>query len=188
MATDGSWKANIGGHAYVTYNGHWGIGGRRMRGPLNPIANGHVGALVQELRAIGAVLEDFPGRRVRFLVDSVDAIDYLRAWQAGEIDRMPPGYDLRPRLKGGREPALMRFAGLVCGRTDLRFVHVAGHRGHRMNDVADRLASLGRRACSGQVGNEVEVAEIASTIVTAYVLVTRGTVTSDHHPAEDGAA
>lgn len=173
-ATDGSWKAGCGGSGYITWNGHWAVTARVMKGYLNPIANPGVGSLVLELRAAGMVLEDFPGRAVKFLMDCKPAISYLESWRTGDVDRMPAGYSLRPRSQKDSRPALVRIAELVAGRTDLRFVHVRAHAGHVLNEGADGLAGIGRRALGGGLGDEFEVAQYASGIVTASLLELRG--------------
>lgn len=174
-ATDGSLKGPHGGFGYVTYNGHWGLAARTMRGHLNPIADHGTGVLVLELRAVALVIDHFPGRAVRFLIDSTEAIRYLHAWQSGHGYQMPPGYNLRPRRSGDDpRPALVRLAESVSGRTDLRFVHVKGHAGHAMNEVADSLARIGRRAIGGGLGIEHAVGERASNRVAAFLSNTRG--------------
>ncbi|AHH20768.1 ribonuclease H-like protein [Nocardia nova SH22a] len=175
IATDGSWKDWISGSGYVTHNGYWELSGRILKGPrqLNPIHNHGTGALAAELRAVGMALERFPGRAARILVDSQAALGFLWSWQAGDIDRMPTGYSLRPRINGDSRPALVRFAELIAGRTDLRFVHVRGHDGHAMNEVADSLAKIGRTALANR-RRELEVAERATALVAAFMQVIRG--------------
>lgn len=176
VATDASWKHNRGGFGYVTRNGYWGLAARLMAGPqpLNPISNHGTGALVLELRAVGMVVDDFPGRAVRLLIDSRNAISYLQSWQAGDVERMPRGYSLRPRIQGDGKPTLLRIAESIAGRDDLRFVHVTGHNGHPMNEVADSLASIGRHAIGGKLGNEHAVGERASDLVSAFLGSRRG--------------
>jgi ribonuclease HI len=137
-------------------------------GRLNPIRNHGTGALTQEIRAVGMAVEDFPGRSIKFLVDSTSAIDFLRSWQAGYTDRMPPGYSLRPRINGDRKPALVRLAETIAGRTDLRFVHVAGHTGVHLNEVADSLAKMAREAAVRRV-DEAVLGERATRLVTGFL-------------------
>lgn len=172
VATDGSWKGGTGGYGYVTRNGHWALAARRAdRVPqLNPILMRGTGVVVAELRAVAMVINHFPGRAVRFLIDSLDAISHLRSWQAGQVDRMPSGYSLRPRFHGDNpKPALVRLAESVEGRTELRFVHVAGHNGHPMNEAADQLAKIARCAAHGELGDEHAVAERATRVVARFV-------------------
>lgn len=175
IATDGSWKDWVSGSAYVTHNGYWELSGRTLKGPrqLNPIRNYGTGALAAELRAVGLALNRFPGRGGRFLVDSQPALGFLRAWQDGDTDRMPPGYSLRPRIKGDGKPALVKIAESIAGRTDLRFVHVRGHDGHAMNEVADSLAKIGRTALIHR-RPELEVADRATALVAAFLQRHRG--------------
>ncbi|WP_280320125.1 RNase H family protein [Nocardia wallacei] len=174
VATDGSWKQGAGGFGYVTRNGHWALSSRFMKGRLSPVRDDGTASLVFELRAAGMVLEHFPGRAVRFLIDCEPAIRLLRLWQAGDVGCMPPGYSLRPRINGGATPALVRIAEIVSGRMDLRFTHVHAHRGHVMNEVADSLAGIGRRALGGELGDECAVAERASGLVEGFLHEIRG--------------
>lgn len=173
-ATDGSWAHDIGGFGYVTYNGYWGMSARIMKGRLNPIRDHGTGSVVLELRAAGMAIEDFPGRSVRLLIDCTPAIKFLEAWQAGDVDRMPSGYSLRPRIKGSPKPALVRIAETVAGRDDLRFVHVRAHRGHPLNEVADSLAGIARHAVTNRRADEAAVGDRASALVSAFLHDMRG--------------
>lgn len=171
-ATDGSWKQGVGGYAYVTHNGHWALGARKEKGSnyhLTPHRDHGTGALVMELRAVALVIKHFPGRAVRFLIDSESALGFLRAWQAGEVARMPAHYSLRPRRTGDGRPALVQLAAVVAERDDLRFVKVTAHDGHPMNEVADGLASIARRAMRGKLGGEEAVGMRACDLVTMYI-------------------
>lgn len=170
IATDGSWKIPKDGCGYVSRNGYWALAGRHIAGPrqLNPIPVAGVGGLVAELRAVGMALEHFPGRKISFLIDSETAISYLRYWQVGDVARMPSGYSLRPRI-GGSLPALMRIAGVVAASEGLRFTHVRSHAGHVLNEVADSLAKIGRIAHGGVLGDEMQVADRATRLVSAFL-------------------
>ncbi|WP_280193272.1 ribonuclease HI [Nocardia farcinica] len=169
VATDASYKHGIGGFGYFTRNGYWGLATRHSgRGRLAAIRDHGTGSLVNEIRAVGLVIEHFPGRAIKFLIDSTAAIDHLHSWQAGHTDRMPRGYSLRPRVRGDATPALVRYAHQIAGRTDLKFVHVAGHSGHLMNEAADTLATIARTALTPP-SDEYVLGERAASVAAAFL-------------------
>lgn len=182
VATDGSYRAASrrggakgrkypaeSGWGYVASNGQWGCAGRRMyEDRLNPMATGGTRVTYAELRAVEMALTELPKGPLRFLIDSMAAIELLTAWSGKNTTVVPSGYSLRPRLDG-RKPRLLRLAETVAARKGLRFEHVHGHRGHHMNEAADSLASIARRAIGGDLGDEVAVAERASGLVAAFL-------------------
>ncbi|MFC0862435.1 hypothetical protein ACFHYQ_09010 [Sphaerimonospora cavernae] len=85
-----------------------------------------------------------PGTPLLLLVDSMAALDYLRWWQTGDVDRMPPGYSLRPRLQAAQS-TLVRLTQAVAGHPRLEMDHMLEHRGHPLNETADALASIALR-------------------------------------------
>ena len=92
------------------------------------------------------VLERQEGLPSLLLLDSASALAYLRSWQAGDISRMPEGYSLRERWGGDSEtPTLVRLAKIMAKHPGIKTEHVAGHRGHPLNEAADALASLAWR-------------------------------------------
>ncbi|GGQ07382.1 hypothetical protein [Streptosporangium pseudovulgare] len=158
-ATDASWKNRVGGLGYITSDGHWGLCGRPTdrHDPTGPAK-----VLVNELRAVDLLLRGAPGPDV-LLVDSTGALELLRAWQRGEVERMPEGYDLRPRRCG--PPALVRLAEHVAGLGGLSVRHVKGHSGHLLNEAADSLASIARRS----VTERFDVTERAAGLVSSFL-------------------
>lgn len=144
-ATDAGYKGKAAGIAFVVSDGRWGLRTWRRTPRLDP--SGPSGVLVAELRAV-ALLCEAPGGRLppELLVDSVNAIRFLRAWQSGDTDSMPSGYSLRPRCGHPTgQPTLVRLARIMAAHPGLRIGHVRGHTGHPLNEAADSLASIGRR-------------------------------------------
>ncbi|MEU6034714.1 RNase H family protein [Actinomadura sp. NPDC047616] len=140
-ATDASWKKGAFGTGYVTSDGRWGMHGRRL-GPTESADRRAV--LISELRAVALLMSRLEREAAPLLlVDSLRAVRILRAWQEGDVARMPDGYSLRPRRDGA--PTLVRLARHVAARRGLRVEHVRAHTGHPLNEAADSLASIARR-------------------------------------------
>jgi ribonuclease HI len=171
IATDGSCSGN-GRHcawAFLASSGHWGCQAGDYR---HDNVNGGSGALIAELRAAYLALRFVPGP-VTLLVDSTIALRYLRLWQRGHTDRMPPQYDLHPRRQG-TAPALVTLAGLVRARGgELTTAHVKGHAGHTLNEGADLLATIARRWVARsealpQKAMRAQAADIAATFLAQW--------------------
>lgn len=162
-ATDASWKGRIGGIGYVVSDGHYGLRSRST-GWQDPTGASRV--LINELRAVDFLLSAFtePPAGMTVLVDSAIALRWLRRWQAGEVDAMPAGYDLRPR-RSGEQPTLVRLAGTVSRRPDLSFQHVKGHSGHALNEAADGLCQMARR----RLDESFDVRPRAHALVDAFL-------------------
>jgi ribonuclease HI len=144
-ATDAAYKNKLPAFGYVASDGRWGLDrwgpGYTRVDPTGPSA-----VLVAELRAVAFLLERQGDLPSLLLLDSALALGYLRSWQAGNITRMPAGYSLRERWGGeSKTPTLVRLAKLMASHPGIKAEHVAGHRGHPLNEAADALASLAWR-------------------------------------------
>ncbi|MEU4772697.1 RNase H family protein [Micromonospora sp. NPDC023644] len=171
-ATDASLKGRAGGIGYVVSDGHYGLRSRGT-GRLDPTGAPRV--LINELRAVDFLLSayDEAPAGMTVLLDSLDALRYLRRWQAGEADVVPAGYSLRPRTSSA-QPTLVRLAELVRRRPDLSFAHVKGHSGHALNEAADGLSHMARR----RLGESFDVRPRAHALVDAFLRDWHSTVAS----------
>ena len=163
-ATDASCTRSASGYAYVMTDGRWGVRGRpaRRREPTHPVR-----VVCAELRAVALLLTRVapdPDCALEVVVDSRDALTYLRRWQAGDTDCLPDGYDPRPR-PGGRPATLARLATRVAAQPRLVFRHVKAHRGHPLNEAADALSTMARR----RVTERFDLATRAADLVDAFL-------------------
>jgi ribonuclease HI len=144
-ATDAGYKGKAAGIAFVVSDGRWGLKHWVANQRLDPTGPARV--LIMELRAVALLCEAPGGQLPRtVLIDSTKAISYLRSWQAGNLERLPSGYSLRPRFGGSYEtPTLVRLARLMAANPHIEIAHVHSHRGHPLNEAADSLASIARR-------------------------------------------
>jgi ribonuclease HI len=181
VATDASYKAEIteaGGvrkpfsWGYLTTSGLYGLGTTVIPGTVV----GGDRALQGELRAMYMALTQpvlVDGQRLLLvdaypiivLTDSLDAVQYTDAWQAGE-EAMPPGYTTdRPT----EQPAtLIRLARLIYeagDRVQVRWVR--GHSGHPLNEAADALAKLARAWASKLITPEWAAANARAVALAA---------------------
>jgi ribonuclease HI len=149
----------------VTTTGWYGVSGH----PNPPSVIGREAVVVAELRAVWRAVRDLHASRVTCLVDSIDALGYLRAWQAGDMP-MPGGYRLRSQRISGNTSSLERLAELLYydgGR--FTFGKVKAHAGHSLNEAADSLARLGLRAGS-RSGVPLDRVEDAARSIAAHRL------------------
>jgi ribonuclease HI len=145
MATDAAYKNRLPAFGYVASDGRWGLE-RRHPGLTRIDPTGPSAVLVAELRAVAFVLEREAELPALLLIDSAGALSYLRSWQDGDTTRMPDGYSLRERWgNNSKEPTLVRLARFMADHPSIKTEHVAGHKGHPLNEAADALASLAWR-------------------------------------------
>lgn len=126
VATDGSCLANPGGPggwAWVVSPHCWAAGG-------SPSTTNQR----MELQAVGEVVRAFPAdRSLHIQTDSVYAMKCLTVWL--------PAWLRNNWVNSAKKPVSNRdlieyIASLMRGR-DVTFEHVRGHRGHRLNELAD---------------------------------------------------
>jgi len=182
VGTDGSCEAHgdRAGWAYLATNGQWGCQAGEFPPAIADRASGDrhgvnskSGAMSAELRAVFLALTAIEGP-LTIMADSQGALSLLRAWKAGDVQRMPDWYSLRSRTSRNATPTLVRLAGLTAERgAEITFVHVKGHTGHLLNEAADALAELARRwyRLGGRLGQDVmtaRCADIASPFLTSW--------------------
>jgi ribonuclease HI len=163
--TDGAYKLVTGervrkamGWGYLTTSGVYGLGTTVRRGAV--IGGERDRATQAELRAIFYLLTrriDTPAGPARLvdthpievITDSLDAVEAIDTWQAGE-EWMPRGYTLeRPE---GQTATLVRLAHLAYDVQDRLVVRwVRGHEGVPLNEGADALAKVARLWASGAI-------------------------------------
>ena len=144
-ATDAAYKNKLSAWGYLATDGRWGLD-RWHPGSARVDPTGPSAVLVAELRAVAFLLERQSNLPSLLLLDSAVALGYLKSWQAGDVTRMPVGYSLRERWGGeSKTPTLVRLANLMASHPGVQTEHVAGHRGHPLNEAADALASLAWR-------------------------------------------
>ncbi|MGW0633129.1 hypothetical protein [Streptomyces sp. NPDC002758] len=150
VATDASVGKDRVAIGFLSTTGHTGL--RAHPYPAH-LCHPHTRVVATELRAVywglQPVLTAHPGRPIEVRVDSLQALDHLRAWQAGST-RMPKGYDTRLRPQG-QAPTLARLQMLIEYTPGLAFVHEKAHVGNPLNEAADSLAKLGLRTVNGKV-------------------------------------
>jgi ribonuclease HI len=176
VATDGSCKTRYLGWGYISSTGHWGCAADILGGD----------SLAAELRAVGMAIGDIPVP-CRIVLDSTDALSFLRSWQAGNVNRMPPAPELTAAMRAGsaRQQPLEEIAAMVAGRGyDLVFSHVRGHNGHLLNEAADSLAKIARECRDGKRhGDLAAVHAKAADLVTAFLASQESVGMSDRRSA-----
>lgn len=176
VATDGSashgrigwgWLADSGQHACGTARPSTQECARRGLPPL------------AELRAISEAIAALPGRDLTILSDCQPALAFIREWMGGG-DRVPSGYDVTHH-NATRQGGLFWMQQQVrreAHRIDLGWVR--GHTGDPLNEGADSLAKLARRAVEGTWGYTAEdVPARARAIADVFA--------AHHHPVAPAA-
>jgi ribonuclease HI len=132
IATDGACPGNgtdaaTGGWGWVTTDGECDSGGEPA-----PSTNNRM-----ELTAVREALAAYPDCDVRIITDSKLIVDTFTRW----LD----GWKARGMRKGDGKPVknadlILGIDRLLAGRA-VTWQHVRGHRGHILNEAADRLAT-----------------------------------------------
>lgn len=156
--------------AFLTTAGTYGLGTTTRSGRVI----GGERSTQGELRAIWWALLSIPkSHPLTVITDSLDAVELMDAWRAGE-EAMPRGYTTE--RESGRQATLVQLAHLVYEAGDrITTQWVRGHTGQPMNEGADRLAKLARAWATGR-RDRAEVAEQARAMVLTALL----------HQAEQG--
>lgn len=167
VATDGSahrgriawgWLAEDGTHACGTSV------------PAREQATRRSQIVLAELIAISEAIRSTPARPLLIRSDSRVAIALVRAWAAGG-DRLPGGYNAahHTATRRGGLCWMQEQVRREAHRLDIVWVH--GHAGDPLNEGADSLAKLARRAAEGTWGyGPADVPDRASAIATAFAV------------------
>lgn len=159
-ATDASVRGPDAGYGWLATDGRWGLG----QCHLDRRQVGAAPVLVAELRAVAAALTKDTGAPVELVIDSLDAVQLLDLWAAGER-RMPPGY----LGSYARRSTLAGLCDLIGGRQrQISWTHVRSHAGHPLNEAADSLAKIAREFRQRGL-NPREVESRASGLVEAFL-------------------
>jgi ribonuclease HI len=144
-ATEAAYKKRVAAFGYVVSDGRWAIE-RYHYVDQGPDPTGPSAVLVAELRAVALLLERSTPLPAVLLMGNALAIRFLHAWQRGESDRMPAGYNLPERwVPGAPTPTLVRLSTLMVEHPGIWIEHVRAHKGRPLNEAADALASLALR-------------------------------------------
>lgn len=148
VATDGAADQARAARAFLATSGHWGTEGYAYTariGGTHRVAVSEMGAVHL---ALSRIYRDLPGAAVTVYVDSVEALQWMRSWQAGRTD-LPTGYPTT--RKQGRPSTLVRLQALLRTHRAVNFRYVAAHTGDPLNEAADSLAKLALRASRGGI-------------------------------------
>jgi ribonuclease HI len=170
VGVDGSYKLVTGAGlvrkpmswAFLTTGGRYGFGTSTIPGRIV----GGDRALQGELRAIWWALVKTPDTHpLKFIIDSMDAIELLADWKKGG-EQMPRGYTLA--RSSGREATLLQLAHRVRDAGDrIETEWVRSHTGHPMNEGADALAKMARAWATGRLLKEQVVVDARRAVIGA---------------------
>jgi len=178
VATDASRAARALGAAAVAEDGRWGMVSYYDHSSQETI-------FLAELRAIAmAVSLALPDQKVHVLTDSKDAQEQINGWKNGDL-RAPKEHP-HPILESSGNhlplfPGNVKLSWLKdqvsTGAVQLTVEHVPSHSGHVLNEAADALAGMARKArqhrhplrnaTSGALLGEA-AQEIAPTMAAAF--------------------
>ena len=130
IATDGSVSPHTGhaGFGWVATDGSFGLG---ALGTTRDVCHSELSAIHSALSAVR------DGRQVTFLVDSTDALSSIS--RLVERGQWGTGTAVKRRRR------VLNAIDHECVR-DVTFRKVTAHSGHVLNDAADRISRLARRA------------------------------------------
>jgi ribonuclease HI len=148
VATDGSASRGRVGWGWLASDGQHDLGSKK---PAKEECDrrGHV--VLAELRAISEAIAALPGRPLKIRSDSKVAIGLVREWMQGS-DRLPGWYAAAhySATRRGGLPWMQQQVRKEAHRIDICWVR--GHAGDALNEGADSLAKLARRAPEGTCG------------------------------------
>lgn len=155
VGCDGSVKRNPDGPpwwpiswGYVASNGQWGLGWATQ--PLTVVGDRVLGC---ELRAIFWARDRLPrDRAVEVLTDSMDAVELIERWRAGDLV-MPPGYSVE-RSSGNEAKMLLLARRAAADPEGLRVRWVRAGGGNPLHGAADALAKTARLWAVKQLSKE----------------------------------
>ena len=148
VATDGSaargsigwgWLASDGTHACAS-----------AKPSVRECGRGSL-ALLAELRAISAAIDALPSQHLTILTDCVPALALIRGWIEG-ADRLPVGYVATHHTASKKGGLIWMQEQVRREAHRIEFGWVRGHVGDSLNEGADSLAKLARRATEGTWG------------------------------------
>lgn len=165
VATDGSAHRGRIGWGWLAHDGQHGQG--TARPPREECGRrGHV--LLAELRAISAAISALPHRPLEIRSDSKAAIALVHEWARGG-DRLPSGYAATHHLASRRGGLLWMQEQVRTHQHRIDIAWVRGHVGDSLNEGADSLAKLARRASEGTWGfTAADVDRRAQEIADAF--------------------
>ncbi len=130
------------GFGFLGSDGSYGSGG--MVVGVDEIGSDGVG--VAELQAIAVAVNQLYQQERHFIVisDSSSALRLIDMWHRGET-LLPPGF------VGAQHSSIKNLRANIMTRPNLgTYLKVKSHTGFLLNEAADSLASLGRRAMDGK--------------------------------------
>lgn len=162
--TDAAYKTRVTSFSYVVSDGRWALARRDCDdGGIDPTGPGAV--LVAELRAVALLLERSTPLPAVLFMDNKLAIRFLHAWQRGESERMPEGYNLHERWGPGTStPTLVRLSMLMAEHPGIWIDRVRSRKGHSLSKAAGALASLSMRGLPAE-----ETRSRAEELVQAFL-------------------
>lgn len=175
VATDGAARRGRIGWGWLAEDGQHACGSKQP--PHEECGRrGHV--VLAELRAISEAIGALPGRPLIIRSDSRAAIALVREWMQGG-DRLPAGY-AAAHYSAARRGGLGWMQQQVrreAHRIDICWVQ--GHAGDALNEGADSLAKLARRASEGTWGFTTDdVPDRAKAIAEVFTTAQRQLATA----------
>lgn len=162
VALDGSFRRSAHSSAYLSTDGSFGV----VAANFSPDRCKPQCSLSTELRAAYYALSSVQTEQVTLLSDSLDTVNWLERWKAGD-DRLPSWYRLE--RSSGQTPTIVKLQALVAERAPgITVDKVIGHSGHLLNDGADILAGIGSNVAN-RIYDAAEGRRRAIGIAEAYL-------------------